>query len=64
MEWTPEQITALREKLGFTHEEMALVLAYRPLQTVLNFESGKEKPGLEIVRLLNLLAKQCEFEHD
>lgn len=58
MNWTPEKIKALRERLGYTQSEFAQKLGYSRYQTVLEFESGKRKPPVTVQRLLDMLDTQ------
>ena len=55
MDWTPERIRELRERLDLTQTEFARVLGYDRFQSVSDLEQGRRKPGGPVVKLLDIL---------
>lgn len=54
--WTPEEVAALRRRLGLSQAKMARVLGVRQ-QTVSEWETGRYRPRGASARLLRLLAE-------
>lgn len=56
MNWTPENIRALRVRLGWTQRKMGMTLGYNaPQVRVAELENGKLNPGGAVCRLLDIL---------
>lgn len=51
MDWTPEQIRALRKRLGYTQARMARALGYSRIASISELENGHMEPS-ETVRVL------------
>ena len=58
--WTPEQIRALRKKLGLTQAELAQRLGYERRQTITDLEGGEYTPSGPVRRLLDVLEVEAE----
>ena len=55
MDWTPEEIRALRKRLGYNQTQMAEALGYSRYQSVSELEHGKLTPSSSVLRLLDHL---------
>lgn len=60
MEWTPTRIKALRERLGYTQDEMAKALGYGSYQRVSELENEKRPVTKQVARLLDMLNKEAK----
>lgn len=62
LEWTGEQIRALRLHMGMTQREMADELAVRQ-QTISEWETGVHQPHRSSQRTLMLIAERAGFSY-
>jgi DNA-binding transcriptional regulator YiaG len=62
LEWTGEQIRALRLHMGLTQREMADELAVRQ-QTISEWETGVHQPHRSSQRTLVLIAERAGFSY-
>ncbi len=60
MKWTPENIKALRKRLGLTQKEFAEELGYARRESVAELEKGAYGPSGPTQRLLDMLEKQAD----
>ena len=60
MKWTPENIKALRKRLGLTQKEFAEELGYARRESVAELEKGDYGPSGPTQRLLDMLERQAE----
>ena len=59
MKWTPENIKALRKRLGLNQTEFGQQLGYaQPQVRISELERGEMKPGGAVMLLLDMLDKQ------
>lgn len=57
MEWTPDRIRSLRERLDYTQEEMATALGFGSYQRVSELENAKRLPSKPVLRILDMLVE-------
>ena len=57
MEWTPDRIRSLRERLSYTQEEMATALGFGSYQRVSELENAKRMPSKPVLRILEMLVE-------
>jgi DNA-binding transcriptional regulator YiaG len=63
MDWTPEQIKALRLHVGWTPERFGEHLGYgSPRQRAYDLEAGRQAPGGGVRKLLDALARKHRFK--
>jgi len=55
VDWTPDRIRALRDRLGFNQTRMARALGYSSKQRVSELENGAREPSGAVLRLLDYL---------
>ena len=60
IEWTPEQIKALREHMGLTQKALGEELGMRQ-QTISEWETGMYRPRRSTSRYLKLVAERAGF---
>jgi DNA-binding transcriptional regulator YiaG len=60
VEWTAEQVKALRDHLGMTQEQLAEELGVRQ-QTISEWEVGIYKPRRSTSKYLGLIAERAGF---
>lgn len=61
MEWTSENIRLLRRHLGETQTAFGDRLGISRVQTISEWELGKETPGRRTIRLLDIIANDAGF---
>ena len=62
MTWTPEEIRALRKRLGYNQRQMAEALGYSRYQSVSDIENGKQEPSETVCRLLDMLDRHGDLQ--
>ena len=61
MNWTPENIRALREHAGLSQTDFADALGFNRYQTVSEIENGRREVTLTVQRLLDFIAERYGF---
>ncbi len=63
MDWTPERIRALRQKMGLSQREFAKQINVRQA-TVSDWETGKHPPTGAVLVLFDMLEKEANRKAD
>src|SRR5690606_8695315 len=57
--WTPDNIRALRSRMGWTQQQLGEWLGYEkhPIQRISEYETGRKVPSGRVQKLLDLIEK-------